>query len=375
MVLQTLHHALVYSTRPHQGQKSRLEFGIKLEENPHAIKERVRDQEDLCLEDTYLFALQVHKAGSESGERSHCLLVEVPTSDVHQADNLSQPIHHLHLTIRDEVDGTDEEACYTLLGHVSEPSATKTPASCRVFQDQTETYITKKTLVDFLQEPKFRTTKYVNQHMQLARLVVNTYLNFAPMERVLGSSCALARNYRYYVATSDIKEAVVPTLPPSESFLNPFLFCGFGSKQKRYGGRSLVQSNGVSSLTSADIRIMELGLLLFQIGSWQSLDCSFPQEADYEDMRRKAKAKMYSVHKHCGVRFGELVLTCLDWRGQKGKGKEASPDPAGGMVSGDDEAALAVKIIGVLKDLENRLQVMRGQPSFLIPFLQVNSYA
>lgn len=192
-----------------------------------------------------------------------------------------------------------------------------------------------KTLYEYLRDPRWADFSFRLQHMQLARLVAGTHKNLSLIERIMTTSTVLPSNYIYYLPNIPANEGGTPdnNAPTDiehtndseidgleENILSPFLFCGLGSKPKRSNSLALVQSSGVTAHTTSHTRIIELGLILFQIGSWQTLRYSAARrESGYDNMRQEAKNKMHQVYRHSGVGFAQVVLTCLDWQGHKKK--------------------------------------------------------
>ena len=88
----------------------------------------------------------------------------------------------------------------------------------------------------------------------------------------------------------------------------PYVFCGFGTDMPRPSTRSV----GKSVLTdqSVNTSAIELGHLLFQIGSWSKLEYLNGRNS-LETMKSSALESIDSVVTHSNMAFAKLVEMCL----------------------------------------------------------------
>ncbi|KAF1961146.1 hypothetical protein CC80DRAFT_488491 [Byssothecium circinans] len=168
------------------------------------------------------------------------------------------------------------------------------PILYHVYQDRKSRWIPYKTLDDLLKEDKFHDQKFANTHLRLALLVTSNYVS-------LGAN-GQARIFRpvdciYYKSTDGTK-----TLAHEELLLSPYIQMPADHSKPPTGLASGIASTKRTAL-------LELGLLLYQIGSWHRLPYGHPD--GLLGMVKDAVTNLTAVTNHTGHLLASLIHYCL----------------------------------------------------------------
>ncbi|KAI9718539.1 MAG: hypothetical protein M1812_003990 [Candelaria pacifica] len=323
--LQRLHTALAAMNK---WNDEHLDFGIKLATDHQNVRDDLGEHEDLALRpESYAFLLQAH---FDDQKQSHLLIAETlhsppsacPTANgAGSGDPATGSIRQkLHTSPR-----SAQDSFFQALGDIK-PSKDLADTHA-LFQDVSAEWLAGKTLQDFLAVDTFRSQSFIIQRISLALLMTMSqlYLRSTP----LAGSSPQPKDYRYYKQCSaDLDRPSTVSDPSSqltditkESFLNPYLVYGFGSpslKQKSKAA-AIGSSSGVPPPPKAPI--VELGLLLHQIGCWSPLDSGL-EDSLFETTKSQARNQTHDVVRHTGMQYAEIVQSCLDYLEQSGVNEE-----------------------------------------------------
>lgn len=336
--LEQLHLALIEAN----GSDSTkcLAFGIKLAYNHRATKDDVeKDGHDLDLRpNSYCFYLQAHMVdGWCYSKYSRGLLVETPQAGrIGDADlnNVRQQVQVKTLRQALVLGGPRPGEGFRFLGGISHPSSNNMHY---VFQGMDGPGGMKETLEDLLHDAGFNQHQYIKGHIGLAFILAISHLHFASIN--LPSPSHRPKNYYYYDGGNETTDGQDKD-KHEEDVLSPYLFAGFGSKVKKQSTHAIGRRSGARS--SASTSIIELGLLLHQIGCWKPLTYR-GGSSGLADLKTQAVAKLPDVDRRVGLIFSEVVGRCLDWRKQYQGNQES------------ERAAFYELIVRPLKELSDEL--------------------
>ena len=302
--LQRLHLALKAANKADTG---RLEFGINLVSNHSLTAEDVRSgyHEVRLRENSLVFRLQVHKPGED--ESSRLLLAETlcdkPAAEVELSEQDKLTTNTIALVPLDP-EGND---AFVPIRHASTPG---NPSDTHhLFQDVSANWARTSTLAELLSErgPE-RTSRY-----SLAALLAFSCLCFTPNELLVDAS--QAKDYRYYDCGSDeeshIGNETTAIIRDQDRLLSPYLVSGFGSPPGKISTRAFGGARGAGPVH--DQQIVDLGLLLYQVGCWNRLEPASSISAR-EELRSGVREHMHDLHRVTGMGFAETVQLCLDWK-------------------------------------------------------------
>ncbi|OCL02110.1 hypothetical protein AOQ84DRAFT_383019 [Glonium stellatum] len=307
--LKRLHEALA-SANGHSSNDS-VRISIKLAANCEDAAQDLAEEDNLSLrDDSYMFVLQVH-GSTHQGSGAVEMLAETtyitrssstsPQGGQDAEQNTMPKLSNLHQTIRKIQIGTNDNI-FDSLGYLAR-SGSPWDRHHLFYDTQNEWYNTQ-TLDNVLETKDFREKLNPIQRVQLSNLISITHLYFG----LVRPTCADARpsHFVFYTTT---KEA--PIWNEFEPFvLNPYLFIGFGSRKPArnpgaYSGRVKERSANA---------VVELGLLLHQIGSCTKLDYGEGSEG-IRRAKEKALNTLHLVDQRSGGKFAEVIEMCLNWKG------------------------------------------------------------
>lgn len=259
----------------------------------------IHDQYALPLRKSALiFYVQQQKAP----QASTFLLMETLTEPAHgaqlQAESVKQ-VHNLE-DLSSAADGAKSEV-YKTIGFICTPEHLEDEH--RVFQDATKWRRTS-TLADVLADPE--SLKHVPREdvIMLARRIMVAHLDFS----LVRPSCPNPRleNYVFYersVEDEDMEDE-------GSYLLRPYLACGFG---RRPPARQPGATSGPSK--DKDASAIELGLVLFQLGSQRKLSYQTKAmggtAATLSVVKNEALNSLEEVERLYGSVFARIIEVCL----------------------------------------------------------------
>lgn len=178
----------------------------------------------------------------------------------------------------------------------------------QMFSTQQRKWFQVSDLSQALETDDMRHNFRMSQRLQLASLITGAHAYFAKIR----TSCTEVRpsNFRYYHTQRNI-----PSWDEDEPYvLNPYISIGFGTRKPT---RSLGSSSGVSQ--HANKTVVELGLLLYQIGSGNNLDYGRGYEG-FRQAKLSALSAMRLLGRSAGPRFSEVTEMCLTYSGSQDDG-------------------------------------------------------
>lgn len=312
--LQTLHESLkALESTPKESRKTRL--GVYIADSPienwKTLKEdscyvpSASDKEGLvfCIQmpDDDEAATQVAST-AQGGLNSTLILVELEYAPANKSEEVPPRELRNWDDISNHDDSVDNLDSYAALGII--PRSKNASTLHRVYRDRT-IWTRKCSLADWMSDETFRRELHISHVIQLAFTVVQAYLDFT----FVRPSCSPIRlqSLEYYRRQNDIAD-VDDTHNP---MLLPYLSTGFGQRTSR---RTLGATRTLRS--TYDSGMIELGILLFQVGGRQVL--SFEATAAIADpvlaARETARNGLRAVERHSTPRFAEIVRILLDYQ-------------------------------------------------------------
>ena len=331
--LARLHGALIQSMKSKEGKgMAKSQFGFRASLDHSLTKESLlMDFEELPFRtDSQVYLLQAVKP-SEANE-STFLLAESPIESSSSQSSLQAPLDDLDPFV-----------------HVGDFSAAASDIH-RLYRDSTSwAAITNlQDLIGSSQKPPSPAVRY-----RLAALLATTHLHSTGLSYTPGQLSP--ENFKYFDILSEA-ESYVPgeMLEDEDRLLSLYYFSGIGSGRPKKSTRAIGALKGTTP--TFDVATIELGLLLYQIGSWQRLEYGkVSSNAALEKLREIVKQRIHDLHREAGLRYAETVEKCLEWRHKPAKEREA------------ELPLLYVEIIKSLKNLDEdiRLGSLNAIPSHI----------
>ena len=180
----------------------------------------------------------------------------------------------------------------------------------RLYTDTSSSWAPAKNLTNLLQYSTVtpsQATRY-----RLAALVAINHLHFANITHPNGKSDP--SNFQYFDWKDEAERLDEATIMEDEDrLLNVYHFAGFGSPPPKISTRNLGAASGTTLVYNP--QIVELGLLLYQIGCWQHLDyTNMGSNSVREKLRDLVSDRLFELHRNTGLRYAETVQKCLDWK-------------------------------------------------------------
>ena len=253
--------------------------------------------------ETWVFVLQAHTEGwTKAQKRSILTYAEVNKSLESTESNLPEWIEMINSlpSALSDLEILPGHLPYGVLGAVSRIGS---PADRHhLFYSAEYAWNTETTLQDVLDHENFETRLTLQQRLQLARLVALSFLYFG---KISSSTTIYPRpeRLRFY----QVEGQNMPWVENEPFVLNPYVSIGFGSAKTN---RVVGSSSGAARQMSNPV--VELGLVLFQVGSCSKLNYG----SGLEGVRKAKKEALRQIRKldvRCGGHFAEVVQLCLDW--------------------------------------------------------------
>lgn len=156
---------------------------------------------------------------------------------------------------------------------------------------------------------------------RLAALLATTHLHSTGLSYTPGQ--LNPDNFKYFDISTEAKSfSPGELLEDEDRLLSLYYFSGIGSVRPKNSTRSIGALRGATP--TFDVSTTELGLLLYQIGSWKRLDYgNISSTATLERLRWTVKQRVHELHREAGIWYAETVETCLEWRQKPAKEREA----------------------------------------------------
>lgn len=209
----------------------------------------------------------------------------------------------------------------------------------RLFRDSTlwTPILTLKDLISSSKKPPSPATRF-----KLAAYLAATRLHFSELTYTPGQ--LNPESFQYFDHSTEAESIKREDLLEDEDRLvSPYYFSGIGSVRPKSSTRAIGTSRGKLSF---DIATMDLGFLLYQIGSWKLLErCRATSNIQREELRAAVKEKFHELNREAGLRYAETVEKCLDWKHQPPKNRQS------------DILRLYYEVVKLLKDLDEQVRL------------------
>lgn len=243
-------------------------------------------------------------ATAQDSSQSMLALVEV---DKFQEDQAAGPqaralINCSHISSFTANLNANGSESYAAVGLISIP--TKPTTKHLVYRDRTP-WSRECSLAEWMSDDGFRQNLHISHVVQLAFTIVQAYLDFA----LVRPSCSPMRlqSLEYYRRDGQAND----TTDGHKPMLLPYLSFGFGrgASKKTLGATRTARSDH-------DVSMVELGILLFQLGGHQLVD--YKSTVAIADpvlaAREAARNNLRKVESHSTPRFAEIVRILLDYQ-------------------------------------------------------------
>jgi len=322
-VLSRLHGALIQSKKSKEGKvMAKSHFGFKASLDHSLTKENLlADFEELPFRvDSQVHLLQTLKASNPS---ESTLLV---------SESLVEP-SLVQVTLQVPNDDLDPFV------HLGDFSATPSDTH-RLYMDSTPwvSITSLQDLIGLTEKPPSPAIRY-----RLAALLATTHLHSTGLSYTPGQ--LHPENFKYFDIPSEAGSfALGEMLEDEDRLLSLYYFSGIGSSRPKISTRSIGAFRGTTPMF--DVATTELGLLLYQIGSWQRLEYGKSSSTvALEKLRGVVKQRIHELHREAGLRYAETVEKCLEWRHKSTKEREA------------ELPRLYDEIVKSLRDLDEEIRI------------------
>jgi hypothetical protein len=297
--LHSLHTLIchVNSARP------RIALDIQLVQRPSQTKikyvERFEELKEKICADTDLFVLHARLPCIDSS-KSIRILAEFPKArHTGPEAQKSQDDEISSLSTKMVPTESSSGTTFKLLGRVSGPS---TADWIRIYQDTNGVFSHTETLASLLREGSYRDRKFTTERTRMAAVVALSYLQCVDWHK-WPDTYPRPLNYRIYTTEG--------TQTPPLKKLMPFFSWSLGDQK--------VSSSEIDNAEGpANAPVLELGIVLFQIGTWK--DLVYDEEADIEEIAKSVKNAIGDVAHQAGVKYATIVEACLDTKGDSLRG-------------------------------------------------------
>ena len=271
-----------------------LEFGLRLAFDHSLTKESIlADFQDLPQQgESSIYLLQATSTGATKPKDSRFLLTEdfkASSSDMPYTviPKACEPFEHL----------------------ADLPSGSSLAQIVRLFEDTTP-WAEVTTLDDLLSnagvEPSIR------NRMGLAALLAKSHMHLSELNDQ-SRSCE-ARNFRFFDVSPEV-DSISPLdiVHDEDRLLSIYHFPDLGKRPAKSSTRAIGTKLNMKS--TFDASIVDLGLLLYQVGCWKRLQAARGTGPTRNNDRLKEEAyeNIHELYRKAGLRFAETVQSCLEW--------------------------------------------------------------
>ncbi len=296
-LLQRLNKAILSVNK--EPRPDYLEVNIRLVNRHEVTRSLWNDQGLEFRPEANVVQLQARRPGD--GEQSCFLLVDAPPKGEVCGTPGAWPTKGASIdSLKDNIVPQADPGCennFKLVGHI--PSQAANEGSYVIYQDVSASWTIRSSLAVDLQNSRYKDRAYAAGHISLAALAALPYVQC--VKERLTTPYPRPQHFQFY----DYADA-----PDSldEELVVPYVSAGFGSRTPR----PLTRTAGRFAPIDHSICVpgIELGLLLFQIGSWTPLEYHEGHRA-LEKMRNEALGSIDEVVKHSGLGFAKIVELCL----------------------------------------------------------------
>lgn len=318
-------------------------LSVQLKED-HEENRRDLDQEPTVRlrPGSFVFNIQRHTPGSGDG-RSSLLLVETASakSSAQFLTSNSKELHNLEKPT--QLEASSSQQLVEQWGYFSAEGSENLHI---VYHDTQGQWSSRANLADILTGTDFRQRISPVQVVQLARIITSAHLYLGAVKR----KCADPRptNYRFY-RTSDEEDVWDDSMP---LVLRPWISFGFGQRPppRKLGG-------GSGPVRSPNASMIELGLLLYQIGSGVNLDYGLGASG-LAAAKAEALKSLNVLDRRVGSTYVDIVRDILEFKA-----------PASYLTAGNvenDETEYVKKAISSLLEYEQVLENTVVTPNMML---------
>ncbi|KAH8790775.1 hypothetical protein BGZ57DRAFT_27118 [Hyaloscypha finlandica] len=288
-----------------------------------------------------VYSLQAHMK-KKYGNNSYYLLAETAIGDETRVPVISNVA-----TAVSNIDPNADPPLQCLGGNTSQEGNIP---KLRIYQDKTSHWTKTQTLAKALQDQSFQDICFQKHYIQLGLFSAFSYA-VLPFTFKGKTKFPQTSNYIYYDqvsgeplesniaessdSTSKAEEDDSRTHRPDSSdprsisdpsieerfqdLQSPYINFGFGSRPPSISTKALGKRPGFTAPTNN--ALVSLGLLLYQIGSWQAMP-----SGDIVQMRRDALDRTHDLIRLSGVEFADITRACLNWKESTAGGKRGDVD-------------------------------------------------
>ena len=176
----------------------------------------------------------------------------------------------------------------------------------RVFQDTTS-WTEYATLGDLVNAEEMKPG--IKARLALAALLANSHLHTSSIPNQAGNT--RLHNFRFYDLSSEAATCSPSDIAENEDLLlNIYHFCNLGKPQEKSSTRFL--GARVNPRSNFDTSVIDLGLLLYQIGCWKRYRSDVLGN-NREKLKEDIYGDIHELYRQTGLRFAETVQNCLEW--------------------------------------------------------------
>jgi hypothetical protein len=290
-----------------------------------------------------VYSLQAHMKKKHSNN-SYYLLAETAIGDETRV-----PVIGNVVTAVNEIDPDADPPLQCLGENTSQEGDNP---KLRIYQDKTSHWTRIQTLAKALQDQSLQDICFQKHYIQLGLFMAFSYA-VLPFTFKGKTKFPQTSNYIYYDqvsdepsessmaekstdATSEAEDDDSKTHRPDSSdrrsisdpssigerfqdLQSPYINFSFGSRPANISTKALGKRPGFTATTNN--ALVSLGLLLYQIGSWQAMP-----SGDIVQMRRDALDRSHDLIRLSGVEFADITRACLNWKERTAGGNRGDVD-------------------------------------------------
>ena len=262
-----------------------------------------------------VFALQAHCGPTKQDrDQSLYLLAELPVKEEQNPTKICALAQSFH-----QIDPIADPAIKVIGIHPADGPH----QNLRIYQDCTAAWKSTKSLSAALKDSKLRSSTLQRYHVQLALLVAFSFA-ILPCTYEGKEAFPQACDFVYYDQLDEHNATMVnengtaandqafhhneDEFSAAEDLLSPWYRFYLGSRPRVFGTKALGKRPGVFPIQQNPV--VALGILLSQIGLWESL----PVNGGITQMRKVALEKSHDLIRFAGVEFEDITRRCLDWK-------------------------------------------------------------
>ena len=199
-------------------------------------------------------------------------------------------------------------ACEPFEHLVDLPSENNSSDTFRLFKDTTP-WTEVMTLSDLLNSAD--TEPGMKNRIGLAALLAKAHVHLSKINDQ-SRSCE-AQNFRFFDVSSEADSSSALDIAQDEDrFLSIYHFPNLGKKPVKSSTRAI--GTKVNMKSTFDTSVIDLGLLLYQIGCWKRLQArGTGSTMNHERLKEEVYENIHELYRKAGLRYAETVQSCLDW--------------------------------------------------------------